>query len=85
MASVATDTTDDVGSEVALLGAVILAMANLATVLASLVLIITKGTVKSGEFSQLITLKLVLAFGNGCSLNESELRVLCEGSNSLSQ
>jgi hypothetical protein len=68
VASVAADTTNDIGSEVSLLGAIVFAMANLTTVLASLVLIITEGTVKGGEFTQLITLKLVLAFGNGCSL-----------------
>lgn len=51
MTSVATDTANDVGGEVALLRAVVLAMSNLTTVLASLVLIITKGTVESGELT----------------------------------
>lgn len=66
MASIATDTTDDVRSEVTLFGTVILAVSDLTTVLASLVLIVTKGTVKSSQLTKLVTLELVLAFGNGC-------------------
>lgn len=68
MTSIATDTANDVGGEVALLGTVVLAVTNLPTVLASLVLIVTKGTVESGEFSQLVALELILAFGDGRSL-----------------
>ena len=49
--SVATDTTNDVGGEIALLGTVVLAMTNLTTVLASLILIVSKGTVESGELT----------------------------------
>ena len=45
MAGVATSTADDVGSEVLLLGAVVLAVTNLSTVLAGLILIITQRTV----------------------------------------
>lgn len=41
VASVATDATNDVGREVLLFRAIVLAVTNLATVLASLVLIIT--------------------------------------------
>ena len=36
------------------------------TVLASLVLIVSKSTVESGKFSQLVSLELVLTFGDGC-------------------
>lgn len=64
MASIATDATDDVGGKVPLLGTIVLAMSNLATVLTSLILIITEGTVESSQLSQLVSLEFVLAFGN---------------------
>jgi hypothetical protein len=66
VSSIATDTTNDVRSEVTLLGAVILAVSNLTTVLASLVLVVTKGTVKSGKLTELVALELVLAFRDRC-------------------
>jgi hypothetical protein len=56
MAGIATDATDDVGGKVTLLGTVVLAMSDLATVLASLILIITEGTVESSQLSQLVSL-----------------------------
>lgn len=68
MTSVSTDTTDDVGGEVLLLGAVVLAVADLATVLTSLILVITKGTVQGSKLTKLVTLQLVLAFRNRGSL-----------------
>lgn len=68
MASVSTDTTDDVGGKVALFWAVVLPVADLTTVLAGLVLIITESTVKSSKLSKLVALELVLSFWNGCSL-----------------
>jgi hypothetical protein len=68
MTSVATDTANDVGSEILGVRAVILAMANFAAVLASLVLVVTKGTVEGGKFTQLVSLELVLALGDGGSL-----------------
>jgi hypothetical protein len=64
VSSIATDTANDVGSEVTLLGAVVLAMSDLATVLTSLVFVVTKGTVKSSQLSELISLELVLTFGD---------------------
>ena len=66
--SIATNTTDDVGSEVLLLRAVVLSMTNLSAVLACLVLIVTKSTVKSSKFTELIALELILSFGNRGSL-----------------
>jgi aconitase B len=66
---VTTDATDDTGSVVLLLRAVVLAVADLATVLASLVLVVSEGTVEGGELSELVTLEFVLTFRNGCSLN----------------
>jgi hypothetical protein len=68
MTSVATHTANNVGSEVLGIRAIVLAVANLAAVLASLVLVVTKGTVERGEFTQLVSLELVLAFGDGGSL-----------------
>ena len=76
MASIATDATDDVGSEVLGFRAVELAMSNLTAILASLVLIITEGTVKSSEFTKLIALQLILTFGDRCSLEW--LDVVCK-------
>jgi hypothetical protein len=64
MASIATNATDDVGGKVTLLGTVVLAMSDLATVLASLVFIIPEGTVESSQLPQLVSLEFVLAFGN---------------------
>jgi hypothetical protein len=62
---VATDAADDAGGVVLSLGAIILAVANLTTVLAGLVLVVSKGTVERGKLTQLIALKLVLSLGNG--------------------
>jgi hypothetical protein len=44
------------------MGAIILTVTNLTTVLASLVLVVTQSTVESSEFAELIALELVLAF-----------------------
>jgi hypothetical protein len=68
VACVTTDTADDASSVVLSLRAVVLAVANLATVLASLVLVISEGTVECGEFSQLVALELILAFRDRSSL-----------------
>lgn len=65
---VAADTADDVGSVVLLLGTVVLAVTNLATVLACLVLVVTQGSVQGRKLTQLVALELVLAFGDGGSL-----------------
>jgi hypothetical protein len=67
MACIATNTTNDVGSEVTLLRAVILAVSDLTTVLASLVLIVTESTVKGSELTELVALQFVLAFRDGGS------------------
>jgi hypothetical protein len=66
--SLSTDAADDARSEVLLLRAVVFAMADLAAVLAGLVLVVTKGTVESGKLTKLVTLELVLALGNRSSL-----------------
>jgi hypothetical protein len=63
--SVAANATDDIGGEVALLGAVILAMSDLATVLTCLVFVITQCSVECGKFTKLVSLQFVLAFRNG--------------------
>jgi hypothetical protein len=58
MAGVSTETADDIGREVLLLGAVVLAMSDLTTVLTRLVFVVTKW----------IALEFVLTLGDGCSL-----------------
>jgi len=68
MTGVTADTTNDVRSVVLLLGTVILAMANLTTVLAGLVLVITQSSVQGSEFTKLVTLELVLSLGYRCCL-----------------
>jgi hypothetical protein len=70
MTSVTTDATDNTSSVVLFLRAVVLAVADLATVLASLVFVVSKCTVERGKFTKLIALELVLAFRDRCSLNE---------------
>jgi hypothetical protein len=70
MTSITADTTDNVCCKVALLGAIVLAMADLTAVLASLVLIVTECSVESSELTKLVTLELILAFRNGSSLYE---------------
>lgn len=68
MPSIAANTANDASGVVLLLGAVVLAVTDLAAVLASLVLVITEGTVESSQLAQLVTLEFILAFGDGSSL-----------------
>ena len=68
MPSVATNTADDVGGEVALVRTIVFAMTDLAAILASLVFVVAEGTVQGGELAELVALKLVLAFGDGSGL-----------------
>jgi hypothetical protein len=68
MASLTTDTANDAGREILLLRAVVLAMTNLTTVLAGLVLVVTKGTVEGGKLTELVALEFVLAFRDRSSL-----------------
>lgn len=70
MSGAATDSANDISGEVALFGAVVFAMAYTTTVLADLIFIITKGTVKCCEFAQLVTLVIVLTFWRACSLGK---------------
>jgi hypothetical protein len=69
MSSLATNTTDDVARDVHPLWTVVLAMTNLAAVLACLVLVISKSSVKGGELTELVALEFVLAFGDRGSLD----------------
>ena len=68
MACISTDTTDDVGCEVALFWAIVLSMANLAAVLTCLIFIVTESTIECCKFTKLVALELVLAFRDRCSL-----------------
>ncbi len=62
VASVTTHATDDVGSVIASLWAVVLAVTDFAAVLAGLILVVTKGTVEGGKLAELVALELVLGF-----------------------
>jgi hypothetical protein len=71
MTSITADATDDVCCKVALLGTIVLAMAYLTAVLASLIFIITERSVESSELTKLVSLELILAFRNRSSLHEA--------------
>jgi len=71
--SISTDTTDDVGCKVALFRAVVFSMTNLTTVLASLILIVSKSTIECCKLTKLVTLELVLAFWDRRRLRMLEL------------
>lgn len=71
MARIAADSADDAGRVVGLVRAVVLAVANATAVLAGLVLVVTEGTVQSGELAKLVPLERVLALGNGGGLEKS--------------
>lgn len=62
------DAADDVGREITLLGAVILAMTNATTVLAYLVFVITERAIQRSKLAKLVTFMVVLTFGSRCSL-----------------
>ena len=68
VASVAADTADNIGRVVLLLGAVVLAMTNLTTILASLVFVVAERSVQSSKLTQLVALELVLTFRDRGSL-----------------
>jgi hypothetical protein len=68
MPCVATDTADDVGSEVLALRAIVLAVTNLTAVLASLIFVVSQGSVERSELAKLVTLELVLTLRNRSSL-----------------
>ena len=68
MSSLTTDTTDDAGREVLLLWAIVFPVTDFTTVLAGLVLVVSKGTVECGKLSELVALQFVLTFGNRGSL-----------------
>ncbi len=61
---ITTDATDYVGRVVLPLRALKLAVADLAAVLAGLVLIVSKGTVQGCQFAELVPLELILTFGD---------------------
>jgi len=76
------DTADDISSKVALLRALILPVTDVAAVLADLVLIISKGSVESSKFAELIAFVIVLAFGCGSGLiskDEPRIEIIRRG------
>lgn len=68
MAGATAEMTDDVGGEVLVFGAVILAMTETTAVLADLVLVVTEGTVECSELAKLIAFVVVFTFGSRRSL-----------------
>lgn len=68
MSSLTTDTTDNTGSEILLLWAVVLAVTDFTAVLAGLVLVVTEGTVEGSKLTKLVALEFVLAFRNRSGL-----------------
>lgn len=80
MSGAPTDTTDDVSSKVALLRALILPVTDVAAVLTDLVFVVTKGSIESSKFAELIALVIVLAFRCGSGLiSKDEQRVETAG------
>lgn len=71
MTSLTTDTADDAGREVLLLWAVVFAVTDFTTVLAGLVLVVSKRTVEGGKLTKLVALEFVLSLRNGGSLTRS--------------
>jgi hypothetical protein len=68
MTCLSANSADDTSSIVLLLWAIVFAVTNLTAVLAGLVFVVTKCSVKSRELTKLVALKLVLTFRNGGSL-----------------
>ncbi len=64
MSSVAADATNNASCEVLTFGAVVLSVTDLATILAGLVFVVAKRSVESSKLTKLVTLQLVLAFGD---------------------
>lgn len=70
MSRISADTADDVGGIILLLRAIVLAVADLAAVLACLVLVVAQSSVQGGKLAKLIPLELVLALGDRGSLEK---------------
>ncbi len=70
VACASADTADDVRCEVTLFWAVVLAMANITTVLADLILVVAKRSVESGKFPKLVSFVIILTFGGRGSLHK---------------
>jgi hypothetical protein len=71
--SLSANATDNAGSVVLLLRAVVLAMTDLTTILTGLVLVVSERTVEGGKLTKLVALELVLTFRDGSSLPLSVL------------
>jgi hypothetical protein len=64
MARATASSANDVGGEVFVFRAVILAMTEVATVLTELIFVIAKGAVKRCEFTKLVSLVIVFSLGS---------------------
>lgn len=60
--TISTCSTDNVGGKRPRLGTLVLSVTLFTTILTQLVLVVSQSTVQRGEFSQLISLVVVLAF-----------------------
>lgn len=69
MTGTTTDTTNNIGSKVALLGAVIFTMAYTTAVLTYLIFVVPECAVQCRQFSQLIAFVIVLTFGSRSGLD----------------
>lgn len=72
VACASADTADDVRCEVTLFWAVVLAMANITTVLADLILVVAKRSVESGELPKLVSFVIILTFGGRGGLQKKD-------------
>lgn len=68
VACITAGAANDTRGVVLLLGTIVLAVANLTTILASLVFVVAKGTVQSSKLTQLVALQFILTFGDRCGL-----------------
>jgi hypothetical protein len=68
VACISTDATDDVCCEIALFWTIVLSVTDLTTVLASLILVVSKSTIECCKLTKLIALELILAFRDRGSL-----------------
>lgn len=66
---VTADTANDARRKVLALWTIVLAVTDLTTVLTSLILVVSKGTVEGSQLTELVSLELVLTFGNRRSLD----------------
>ena len=68
MSCAATNSADDVSSEITLLWAIVFAVANATTILTNLILVVAKCTVESGQLPELVAFVVILTLRSRSSL-----------------